>query len=260
MRILLLADNWVGLQVTRHLRDLGEDVVGLYLHPPEGQNLGEEIAAASGLSETEVHVAGAHWSDQDLELVRKLAPDIVLVVFWAHILPAEFLSIPSRCCVNLHLSYLPYNRGKKPNVWPILDGTPAGVSIHVIDEGIDSGPILARRQVDVQPTDTAETLYRRLLVEIEDLFRESWPGIRDGGLMPLVQEPGSGTFHLDREMAAHEVINLNEMYMGADLLNLLRARTFRPYPSAYFLHEGRRVFVRIDLEIEDEVDGQEVSQ
>ena len=78
--------------------------------------------------------------------------------------------------------------------------------------------------------------------------------------MPLVQEPGSGTFHLDREMAFHEVINLNEMYLGADLLNLLRARTFRPYPSAYFLHEGRRVYVRIDLEIEDEVDGQEVSQ
>lgn len=249
MKILLLADNWVGLRVTRHLRDLGEDVVGLYLHPDDRQNLGLEIAEASGLPPSRIRVAGAEWSKEQLLTVRDFAPDLVLVVFWSYLLPPEFLRIPTLGCVNFHLSYLPHNRGKKPNVWPILDGSPAGVSIHMIDEGIDSGPIVARREVEVEPTDTAETLYRRLLVEFVDLFEQTWPDIRDGQIDTIAQELGEGTFHLDSEMADYEVIELDRRYLASDLLNLLRARTFRPHPAAYFLHEGRRVYVRVNLEV-----------
>lgn len=249
MRILLLADNRVGLHVTRHLADLGEDVIGLYLHPDNRQNLGSEIAEASGLSSSQIWVASSGWSEQQLAMVRDLNPDLVLVVFWSFLLPSEFLRIPTLGCINFHLSYLPYNRGKKPNVWPILDGTPAGVSLHMIDEGIDSGPIVARQEVEVEPSDTAETLYRRLVIEIEDLFERTWPSIRGGQIDPIDQEPASGTFHFDQEMADYEVIELDKMYRASDLINLLRARTFRPHPAAYFSHKGRRVYVRVDLDM-----------
>ncbi len=249
MRILLLADNRVGLHVTRHLADLGEDVIGLCLHPDDCQNLGPEIVEASGLAPSQIWVASSEWSEQQLSMVRDLKPDLVLVVFWSFLLPPEFLRIPTAGCINFHLSYLPYNRGKKPNVWPILDGTPAGVSLHMIDEGIDSGPIVARQEVEVEPYDTAETLYRRLVIEVEDLFERTWPSIRDGQLDLIAQEPGAGTFHLDQEMADYEVIKLDQMYRASDLINLLRARTFQPHPAAYFSHEGHRVYVRVDLDM-----------
>ena len=60
------------------------------------------------------------------------------------------------------MSYLPFNRGKKPNVWPIIEGSPAGVSMHYIDSGIDSGKIISQSKIDVEIIDTAKTLYDKI--------------------------------------------------------------------------------------------------
>ena len=60
---------------------------------------------------------------------------------------------------------LDFNKGKKPNVWPIIEGTPAGVALHFIDENIDTGPIIARKEVLIEPTETAYSLYHKLIDE-----------------------------------------------------------------------------------------------
>ena len=81
---------------------------------------------------------------------------------FGYILRPNFLRLIPRGCVNVHPALLPYNRGAYPNVWSIVDGSPAGVTIHFVDEGIDTGDIIAQAQVVIEPVDTGESLYRKL--------------------------------------------------------------------------------------------------
>ena len=88
-------------------------------------------------------------------------------------MPDKFFTIPPKGCINFHLSYLPYNRGKKPNVWPIIDGSPAGVTMHYIDNDIDSGSIVAQSEVKVDIVDTGKTLYNKLYAILQIKFLRS---------------------------------------------------------------------------------------
>lgn len=77
--------------------------------------------------------------------------------------------------INLHISFLPFNRGADPNLWSLLSETPSGVTIHILDEGLDTGMIVAQREL--QFDDAVETLassYQKLQTEIVALFKETW--------------------------------------------------------------------------------------
>lgn len=96
---------------------------------------------------------------------------------YRHILKKEILDkLPDRA-INLHISYLPFNRGADPNFWSFVDNTPKGVTIHYIDEGIDTGDIIVQREV-VFAEGTLATTYQRLQVEIQELFKENWASIK----------------------------------------------------------------------------------
>ena len=250
MKILLLADNWVGWKVTKHLKSLGEDIVGLFVHPPEHQHYTNEIVEASELDSKKIFIGEKEWSEKQLTKVEELSPDLVLVVFWTFLLPNRFIDIPPNGCINFHLSYLPYNRGKKPNVWPIIDGTPGGVTMHYIDNDIDSGRIIAQSEVVVEIVDTGKTLYDKLLNEIVVLFEKKWPDIKKNKILPEKQKLEEGTFHWGKDFEQLDMIDLEKQYSGLELINLLRARTFPPHPSAFFIKDGHRVYVRIELEYE----------
>lgn len=107
--------------------------------------------------------------------------------------PAVLAVCPGRA-VNLHIGMLPWNRGADPNLWSFLEDTPKGVTIHAIDEGLDTGPILAQREIPVHHDDTLRTSYDRLLSAIEGLFCEIWPELRVGSL-PARPQTGDGSIH-----------------------------------------------------------------
>jgi methionyl-tRNA formyltransferase len=106
--------------------------------------------------------------------------------------------------VNLHISYLPYNRGADPTLWSVLEDTPAGVTIHHIDEGVDTGDLIARRRVAFDDaTDTLATAYAKLQAEMAALFAEHWPAISAGTAAREPQPPG-GSSHKVADRAAVE--------------------------------------------------------
>jgi methionyl-tRNA formyltransferase len=127
-------------------------------------------------------------------------PDAEFLVSYGyrHILRKDVLDrFPSRA-INLHISYLPYNRGADPNLWSIVEGTPKGVTIHHLDEGIDTGDIIAQRRVEFSPDDTLRSSYAKLQAAMVDLFREQWPSIRSGTSARRKQD-GAGTFHKTKD-------------------------------------------------------------
>ncbi|MFH1373076.1 MAG: formyltransferase family protein [bacterium] len=105
--------------------------------------------------------------------------------------------------VNLHISYLPFNRGADPNLWSFLEDTPKGVTIHYIDEGVDTGDILAQQEVTYPPDATLRSTYEELSRAIENLFREVWPEIRSGRRRSFPQ-PEGGSCHRMRDRARFE--------------------------------------------------------
>ena len=99
---------------------------------------------------------------------------------YRYILPKKVLDLFPSSAINLHISYLPWNRGADPNLWSWIDSTPKGVTIHYLDEGIDTGDIIAQKLVHMnRGRETLRTSYELLKVEIEKLFRNNWPAIKD---------------------------------------------------------------------------------
>jgi methionyl-tRNA formyltransferase len=252
MRILFLGNNWVASHVAGWLRAQGEEIVGLVVHPAEQRSHGVELIRAAAVPTDRVFDGSQIRRHEIVEQIRALNCDIGVSVLFGYILRPQLLDMFPNGCINLHPALLPYNRGAYPNVWSIIDGTPAGVTLHYVDPGVDTGDIIAQMRVEVEPIDTGETLYRKLEHGCIDLFADTWPLVRSGQAPRHEQPQGVGTSHRLQDVRAVDEIQLEQRYRAREILNLLRARTFPPYPSAYFMENGRRIYVRVQLAYEDE--------
>jgi len=252
MRLLFAANNWLGLEALRFLRQQGEEIVGLALHPPGQRKYGDELIAASGLPPDQILDGTGLNAPAGLAAVRALRSDACVSVLFNYLFKPPFLGSFPQGVVNLHPSLLPYNRGQYPNVWSILEGTPSGVTFHYVDPGVDTGDIIAQKTVAVDPIDTGQTLYRKLELAGLDLFRETWPAFRAGTAARRRQDGGAGTSHRTADVERVDEIDLDATTTGRALIDLLRARTFPPYRGAYFKHDGRKVYLRLQLAYEDD--------
>jgi methionyl-tRNA formyltransferase len=126
--------------------------------------------------------------------------DQVISFGYRHIISSQLLATAKQPIINLHISLLPWNRGAHPNFWSFYDGTPSGVTIHVIDSGIDTGPILFKHAVSFSQRDkTFADTYKTLIQEIEALFIANIEAILSGTYKLNPQEPG-GSFHRKSEL------------------------------------------------------------
>ncbi len=137
-----------------------------------------------------------------LEMVEQMEPSFVISFNYRHLIPEEVLErMPGRV-INLHTSLLPYNRGSSPNFFSFLYDTPKGVTIHLVDKGLDTGDILCQKEIVFdEEKETFASSYDRLLLEVGELFKENWERIRSGCLEPRKQQ-GEGSCHRMREVAA----------------------------------------------------------
>ena len=140
------------------------------------------------------------WTDQAVDDLSGY--DLAISFGYRHILKADVLATARRPVLNLHIAYLPWNRGAHPLFWAAYDGTPAGVTIHEIDPGVDTGPICFQRKVELDyGTETFATAYRTLIESIESLFEEHAPELLNGQYSATPQK-GSGSVKRVRDMPA----------------------------------------------------------
>ena len=104
--------------------------------------------------------------------------------------------------INLHVSFLPYNRGSSPNFFSFLDNTPKGVTIHEMTAALDKGRILAQKELTFnEETETFSSSYQRLQEEICELFKNNWDLIKNNMLEGFLPEK-KGTYHTMKELDA----------------------------------------------------------
>jgi methionyl-tRNA formyltransferase len=173
--------------------------------------------------------------------------DFFYLLWWPIIIPEELISIPKRAVINTHPSLLPYCRGKDPNFWSLVEDVPFGVSIHKVTQGIDDGPIIFQEEIKKSWIDTGETLYNTSKNKIIKLFINSYPLIRKNKFNSTIQDKNKGSFHMRKELRPASEIILEKKYTAKELLNLLRARTFKNYPGCWFVDNNEKYEVSISI-------------
>lgn len=127
--------------------------------------------------------------------------DLLVSYGYRHILRADVLeTCPA---VNLHISLLPWNRGADPNLWSWIDGTPKGVTVHWMTPGVDEGPIILQRVVDLNPGGTLASTYEELQEAMVECFADAWPLILAGD--PGIEQPPGGSYHRSADKAGVEL-------------------------------------------------------
>lgn len=149
-----------------------------------------------------------HEEKIETEELIKIDADFVISYGYRFIISREAVQYYEKRIINLHISLLPWNRGADPNLWSFLENTPKGVTIHYIDEGIDTGAIISQREIAFSECETLASSYEKLNNEIESLFGEVWPNIRMGKNDSFVQS-GKGSYHKssDKEKYKHLLID-----------------------------------------------------
>lgn len=171
-----------------------------------------------------------------IETIRQLAPDLIVVAAYGLILPKQVLEIPTFGCINVHASLLPAYRGASPITAAILDGlTETGVTIMLMDEGMDTGPVLRQAVQPIQPTDTTATLSARLADQGAALLVSTLIDWRRGNIAPVPQSGLPATPSTCR-LLKKEDGRIDWTQPAARIERMTRAYT--PWPSAYTLWKG----------------------
>jgi methionyl-tRNA formyltransferase len=169
------------------------------------------------------------------ERLHQWAPDLIVVTAFGQILRKNVLELPRYGCINVHASLLPRWRGAAPIQAAILHGDrQSGATIMRMDPGIDTGPILTQRALEIAPDDTAATLSDRLASLGADLLIETLPGYLDGSIQPQSQQEEDATY---ASMISKEEGRLNFSHTAEALER--RVRAFNPWPSAFIEWQGQ---------------------
>jgi methionyl-tRNA formyltransferase len=140
----------------------------------------------------------------DLEFFNRSKVDFAVSYRFRHIIRKPIIEHLKGNIINLHISLLPWNRGADPNLWSFLENTPKGITIHYIDDGIDTGDIIAQKQLFFDENkETLASTYEKLNDEIIKLFEKIWPLIMHGK-SSRHRQPLGGTFHRTRDKEPFE--------------------------------------------------------
>ena len=217
----------------------------ILLHPKNKIKFHDEI-----ISEITDKSIILYWEKSNRTEIQKKAQneglDLLLSVNFGYIFKHNFLECFKEK-INLHTSYLPYNRGAHPNVWPIIDGTPAGVTLHTMDAEIDKGKIIYQEEVKVEETDTGKTLYEKLEERSVEVFRKGLVGYYHNEIVPFIPKE-VGTYHSHQDFVDLFEVDLNEKIKTGDFLRRLRALSFPPFKNAYYqTTENEKINIDISI-------------
>ncbi|MBN1205716.1 MAG: methionyl-tRNA formyltransferase [Myxococcaceae bacterium] len=173
------------------------------------------------------------------EELRELAPDVCVVTAYGRILPKDVLEVPAKGCVNVHASLLPRFRGAAPIQWAIAHGdAETGVTLMCMDEGLDTGPMLAMKRLPIGPEDTSATLHEKLARLGGELLLESLPAYLRGELKPVPQ-PSEGMVLAPIIQKEDGLLDFTKPAVELER----RVRAFTPWPGAFTGVNGARLKV-----------------
>jgi methionyl-tRNA formyltransferase len=235
MRIILVGQGPFGEKVLEALLKKGEEVVGSFL-PPDKRGEGmKNLAEKSG---TPFFRPNLMKDSQVYDAYVKLQPDLVILAFVTDIIPEKLLTVPSLGTICYHPSILPRHRGASAINWALIQGdTLTGLTIFWVDKGIDTGPILLQKEVEIGPEETTGSLYFNKLFPMGvDAMVEAVELIKKGKAPKIPQDDSKATYEPPCD---DRVASVTFEKTIKDIYNLIRGCD--PQPGAYTTYQGKRV-------------------
>lgn len=235
MRIVFMGSaDFACASLDRLLADGRDEVVAAVTQPdrPRGRHL--ELGACPVKARLEdraipVLTPSNVNTPESLAALRELRPDLLVVVAYGQLLKPELLAIPATACINVHGSLLPKYRGAAPIQWALANGEPvSGVTTMYVNERMDAGDIILRREVAIAADDTGGTLHDRLALAGADLLRETVDLIRTGQAPRLPQNQAEATFAPKLKKSDGRI----DWTMPAPVIHN-RVRAFNPWPGCF---------------------------
>ena len=191
-------------------------------------------------------------SSEVVEALASFQPELIIVAAYGAILPPEMLSLPKFACLNVHPSLLPRHRGPSPVANTILCGDEiTGVTIMLMDAGMDTGPILAQEKAGISFMDTTGSLSKTLADVGAKLLLETLPKWLNKELRPQVQDEAQATYS---KLISSEDAEIDWHLSAVELWR--RGRAYNPWPISYTWYQGKRLKIHRSIPFGDVTDGE----
>jgi methionyl-tRNA formyltransferase len=235
MRVVIVGQGPFGEKVLQALIQKGEEVVGVFCPPDKRGEAMKVLAEKSGISFFRPNLMK---DPQAYDAYVKLEPELAILAFVTDIIPEKLVIFPSLGTICYHPSILPRHRGASAINWAIIQGdTRTGLTIFWADKGIDTGPILLQKEIEIGPDETTGSIYFNKLFPMGiDAVVEAVELIRKGKAPKIPQDDSKATYEppCDDRVAS---VNFDKSIRG--IYNLIRGCD--PQPGAYTAYQGKRV-------------------
>jgi methionyl-tRNA formyltransferase len=243
MRVVSFGYQTWGCKTLQALIDLEHDVVLAVTHPASEHSYKaiwsesvEELARDHGIP---VHLT-ERVDAETVDLVKRVEPDVIVVNSWYTWMPPELYTLPPHGALNLHDSLLPKFTGFSPVLWALISGASEfGLTVHRMDDGLDTGDILIQHSLPIGPADTGTDLVMRGLDLIPGAVRDALTALESGTAVWRQQNKGERTyFHKRSERDSL----IDWSWPAEDIERFVRALS-DPYPRAFTFYRGERIEV-----------------
>ena len=240
MRIIVHGQQAFGKSVLEALIERGEDIVGVYCAPDRNGRPPDPIKQCAGEQGLPVFQPGSYRNAEAAERMASLRPDLCVMAYVTAFVPEEVLNVPTHGSIQYHPSLLPRHRGGSSINWPIIWGEPrTGLSIFWPDNGLDEGPILMQKEVEITDDDTLGSLYFDKLFPLGvEAMLESVDLVRDGKAPKIPQDHSRATYE---GWCRGDLVRINWHMPTQTTWNLIRG--CNPAPGAWTTFDGARVAI-----------------
>jgi len=238
MRIILIGQAAFGAKVLDSLLEKSENVVAVYTPPDRPGGRSDPLKEAAVAKGIDVLQPKTYKDDQVFTEYKELNPDLTVMAFVTDIIPARFFAVPTDGTINYHPSILPRHRGASAINWAVIMGDDrTGLSIFWPDGGIDTGPILLQKEIEISPNDTTGSLYFNHLFPMGvEAILESIDLIKNGKAPKIPQDEVNATYEPPCD---DRVAGIEWNKSAQELYNLVRGCD--PQPGAFALLKGEKV-------------------
>jgi methionyl-tRNA formyltransferase len=238
MRIVVNGQQAFGAEVLKALVDRGEEVVAVYCAPDKEGRPPDPLAEAARERGIEVRQPESFKTAEAAADLAALEPDLMVMAFVTLLVPEAVLNTPKHGSIQYHPSVLPRHRGPSAINWAIIQGDKTtGLSVFWPDEGLDTGPILLTKEVEIEPDDTLGSLYFDKLFPLGvEAMVEAVDLVREGRAPKIVQDEDQATYE---SWARTEDAEIDWDRPVAEVYNLIRGSN--PRPGAWTTIEGEQV-------------------
>ncbi len=220
----------------------GHEVIACFTQPDKPKGRGKALQKTPVKQRAEAYQIPVYQpvkirEEENVQLLQKLAPEIIVVAAFGQILPESILNIPKYGCVNIHASLLPKYRGAAPIEWAILNGeTESGVTTMFMEKGLDTGDMLDVARVAITPEDTGASLHDKLAEAGAALILQTMEKLEKGTAQRVKQKDEESCY---ASMLNKEMGRMDFTKSAAELERLMRG--LYPWPCAYTRIDGKNV-------------------